>query len=124
MSLSGYSELKANAGQIEVARSISIIMILDKQLGKPHKTNNKNGINSGMVVVIAYDIDFCKLSKINLPSAIPYTSKANESFIKTILAASRAISDPVAIATPTSAYLSAEASFNPSPVAATICPSF
>lgn len=81
----------------------------------------KNGKISGILLVNVYAIDFFKLSKISLPSSIPFTIEQKLSSSKCISAASLATSEPtIPIAIPILALEIAGASLTPSPVTATM----
>lgn len=71
-----------------------------------------------------YVIDFFKLSKLKRPYSIPFTMEQKLSSSKIISAAFFATSDPDPIAIPMSAFLIAGESFTPSPVTATMFPTF
>jgi hypothetical protein len=70
---------------------------------------------------VRYFLTFPKMAR---PSSTAATIEEKSSSVSVIAAASRATSVPVRpIATPMSAFFSAGASFTPSPVIATTCPS-
>ena len=71
-----------------------------------------------------YVIDFFKLSKLIRPYSIPFTIEQKLSSNKIISAAFLATSEPDPIAIPISAFFIAGESFTPSPVTATILPTF
>lgn len=83
-----------------------------------------NGQISPMLDVRVYAIDFFKLSNIKRPSSTPFTIELKLSSKSSKSAAFFATSDPEPIAIPMLAFLIAGESLTPSPVTATIWPSF
>jgi hypothetical protein len=77
-----------------------------------------------MLAVRAYEIIFFRLSKISHPDSIPFTIEQKSSSSNIASAAFLATSEPEPIAIPISAFFIAGESFTPSPVTATMCPSF
>ncbi len=123
---SGNSAPSASAGTISVPRSIARTCITFSASGMRAalKAKMMKGTASGALLVKIYVVNFLILAYTARPSSTAWTIDAKLSSIRIMSAASLATSVPtIPIATPMSAFFRAGASFTPSPVTATTCPS-
>mmetsp|Transcript_1209 Transcript_1209/g.4791 ORF Transcript_1209/g.4791 Transcript_1209/m.4791 type:complete len:272 (-) Transcript_1209:2861-3676(-) len=116
-------KMRAVAGRLSVTRLTNSSCTGSKKLGKPSAPMKKSAATSPMLLDTRYRMTLLTLALIARPSPIALTMVAKLSSARTMSDASLATSVPVMpIARPTSASLSAGASFTPSPVMATTLP--